>query len=66
MRTRLYDTVVSFRSNNDEYGREEYTVQAVDNASARRAALVKAEDSIYDDGRIPDMSRHVVVCRLAA
>lgn len=66
MRTRLYDTVVSFLSNGDEYGREEYQIQAVDNQAAKAAAFDKAEDSIYFDGRIPDLARKVVVCRLAA
>jgi hypothetical protein len=66
MRTRTYDVTIAFRSGGSEYGREKHVVEAVDRTTAGRAALVKAEDSRFDDPRIPDLSRRIVSCRLAA
>lgn len=63
-RKRQYDVVVAFLSNGEEFGREGYTVEATDKTAARRAALVKAEDSRFDDPRVPDLARNVVSCRI--
>ena len=58
-----YDAVVTFRNEGQEYGRETYRVQAADRDSAMRAALIRSEDSIYDDTRIPCLTRRVTSCR---
>lgn len=63
-RNRQYDVVVAFLSNGEEIGREGYTVEATDKTTAGRAALVKAENSRFDDPRIPDLVRNVVRCRV--
>lgn len=58
-----YRAIISFRNEGKEYGRETYEVEADDVETARSRAIVRSEDSLYDDPRIPDRNRRVVSCR---
>lgn len=56
--TRAYRVTVDFLSGGQRYASEQYDIDAEDAAEAVRLALIRAEESIYDDPRVPDRGRH--------
>ncbi|RJG49577.1 hypothetical protein D0Z70_24185 [Sphingobium terrigena] len=59
--TRAYRVTVDFLSGGQCFASEQYDIEAEDPAEAVRLALIRAEDSIYDDPRVPDRGRHAHV-----
>lgn len=57
--TRTYNVVIDFLSGNETYASEVYLVEAASARNAERHALQLAENSHYDDPRIPDFGRLV-------
>lgn len=59
--TRAYRVAVDFLSGDQCFASEQYDIEAEDVAEAVRLALIRAEDSIYHDTRVPDLGRHAHV-----
>lgn len=59
--TRAYRVAVDFLSGDQCFANEQYDIEAEDVAEAVRLALIRAEDSIYHDPRVPDLGRHAHV-----
>lgn len=53
--TRAYRVIVDFLSGDQCFASEQYDIEAEDAAQAVRLALIRAEDSIYHDPRVPDL-----------
>ncbi|WP_225010191.1 sigma factor-like helix-turn-helix DNA-binding protein [Novosphingobium percolationis] len=53
--TRAYRVAVDFLSGDQCFASEQYDIEAEDTAQAVRLALIRAEDSIYHDPRVPDL-----------
>lgn len=53
--TRAYRVTVDFLSGDQCFASEQYDIEAEDAAQAVRLALIRAEDSIYHDPRIPEL-----------
>lgn len=54
---RTYQVTVEFFSAGERYGSETYTIEAIDRGAASLAGLDLSEESVYDDPRIPDLTR---------
>lgn len=53
--TRAYRVTVDFLSGDQCFASEQYDFEAEDTAEANRLALIRAEDSIYYDPRVPEL-----------
>lgn len=53
--TRAHRVTVDFLSGDQRFASEQYDIEAEDAAQAVRLALIRAEDSIYHDPRVPDL-----------
>lgn len=53
--TRAYRVTIDFLSGDQCFGSEQYDFEAEDTAEAIRLALIRAEDSIYYDPRVPEL-----------
>ncbi|AOH86927.1 hypothetical protein AWL63_18260 [Sphingomonas panacis] len=51
---------VEFLSGGVRFAAETHAVDAVDWTAAKRAAFRQADDSIYDNDRIPDLTRRAI------
>lgn len=51
---------IQFFSNGDFFAVETYDVEAIDWTAAKLAAFRLADDSVYDNDRIPDLTRRAI------
>jgi hypothetical protein len=51
---------VVFSSGGEPFATETYVIEAADWYRAQRDALERSVNSVYDNGRIPDLTREVV------
>lgn len=59
--TRAYRVAVDFLSGDQCFASEQYDIEAESVAGAVRLALIRAEDSLYHDPRVPDLGCHARV-----
>lgn len=56
-----FEVTVEFLNDDTVYGVERYAIGTADASEAQRLALMRSEDSRYDDDRIPDRWRRALV-----
>ncbi|WP_407179693.1 hypothetical protein [Bradyrhizobium sp. STM 3562] len=59
--TSRFDVIIEFLNDDTVYGAERYVIEATDANEAKRIALQRSEDSLYDDDRIPDRRRRALI-----
>lgn len=58
---RSFSVEIEFSSGGEPYATETYTVEATDWYRAQRDAIEMSVSSPYDNARIPDLTRRVIV-----
>lgn len=64
-RLRAYLVTVEYFSDRDCYAIERFEIEATCPREAERLGLIRADDSVYDDPRIPDLTKVAHARRLS-